>query len=121
MARKPKTFAELVRHWRDARKLTRADAARLLAVPYLTLEDWEAGLRTPRALGLQLTTATLSYKARRCARRACKSCPVVPQFRRMAIVKKTSLVKARISTKTKRKIAQIARARGESGAVIVRE
>jgi hypothetical protein len=39
----------------------------------------------------------------------------------MATAKKTSLIKARITTKTKRRLAEIARQRGESEAVIVRE
>jgi len=59
MAR-PKLFKTLVRQWRKARGLTRADAARRLGVPYRTLEDWEAGRRTPRGLGLELITSKLS-------------------------------------------------------------
>jgi transcriptional regulator with XRE-family HTH domain len=45
-----KQFAKLVRAWRDARQLTRADAARKLGVPYRTLQDWEDGKRTPRGI-----------------------------------------------------------------------
>lgn len=45
-----KQFKTLVRQWRKARRLTRADAARRLGIPYRTLEDWEAGRRTPRGI-----------------------------------------------------------------------
>lgn len=58
MKRKP--FNKLVRAWRRARDLTRADAARRLGVPYRTLEDWEAGRHAPRGLALRLITAKLT-------------------------------------------------------------
>jgi len=59
MAR-PKQFKNLVREWREARGLNRAEAARRLEVPYRTLEDWEAGLHAPRGFALRLITSRLS-------------------------------------------------------------
>lgn len=49
-------FGMLALKWRAARNLTRTDAARELGVPYRTLEDWEAGRRTPRAILRELLT-----------------------------------------------------------------
>jgi putative transcriptional regulator len=54
------TFGELVRTWRERRKLSRVDAARKLGVPLRTLEDWEYGKRTPRGLARELITARLA-------------------------------------------------------------
>jgi putative transcriptional regulator len=54
------TFGELVRAWRERRKLSRVDAARKLGVPLRTLEDWEYGKRTPRGLARELITARLA-------------------------------------------------------------
>jgi DNA-binding transcriptional regulator YiaG len=54
------TFAKLVTAWREKRQLNRAEAARLLDVPYRTLQDWEAGLRTPRGIALKLLTKRLA-------------------------------------------------------------
>ena len=49
-----RTFAQVVRAWRRKRRLARVDAARELAVPLRTLEDWEYGKRTPRGIARQL-------------------------------------------------------------------
>lgn len=38
-----------IKQWRAERVITRADLARLLPVPYRTLEDWEAGKASPPA------------------------------------------------------------------------
>lgn len=54
------TFPKLVVAWRDKRKLNRAEAAKLLDVPYRTLQDWEAGLRKPRGIALKLITKKLA-------------------------------------------------------------
>ena len=55
-----KPFPRLVRRWRRAHELTRAEACRRLTIPYRTLEDWEAGRRTPRGIALKLIIARLS-------------------------------------------------------------
>lgn len=55
-------FGQLARKWRAARKLTRADAARLLGIPYRTLEDWEAGKRTPRGIARTVMTEKFSKR-----------------------------------------------------------
>lgn len=52
-------FAKLVTAWRTRRKLNRAEAARLLDIPYRTIQDWEAGLRRPRGIALKLLTKRL--------------------------------------------------------------
>jgi DNA-binding transcriptional regulator YiaG len=44
----PLPFADVVRCWRETRKLSKAAAARKLGVPYRTFQDWEYGNRTPR-------------------------------------------------------------------------
>lgn len=49
----------LLKHWREARGLTKADAARKLDIPYRTLQDWELGNRTPRGFALRAITARL--------------------------------------------------------------
>lgn len=54
------TFADLVRAWRERRKLSRVDASRELGIPLRTLEDWEYGKRTPRGIARKLITARLA-------------------------------------------------------------
>jgi DNA-binding transcriptional regulator YiaG len=49
MARKNE-FGSLALKWRETHNLTRVEAAKQLGVPYRTLEDWEAGRRTPRSI-----------------------------------------------------------------------
>ena len=55
-------FGKLALRWRTARKLSRAEAARQLGVPYRTLEDWEAGRRTPRGIARELLTQRFSTR-----------------------------------------------------------
>lgn len=43
-------FGSLALKWRETKNLTRVEAAEKLGVPYRTLEDWEAGRRTPTAV-----------------------------------------------------------------------
>lgn len=43
-------FGSLSLKWREAHNLNRVEAAEKLGVPYRTLEDWEAGRRTPRPI-----------------------------------------------------------------------
>lgn len=50
---KADNLPDLIRKWRTARSLTKADAARKLKIPYRTLQDWELGNRTPRGFALQ--------------------------------------------------------------------
>lgn len=54
------SFASLVRRWRDARGLSRPEAAKRLGISYRSLQSWELGDRTPRGLALQLLTAKFS-------------------------------------------------------------
>jgi len=60
--RRGEPFAALVLRWRSQRNLSRADASRLLGIPYRTIEDWEAGRHTPRGISLQLIVRKLSRK-----------------------------------------------------------
>jgi len=62
--RRDKFVAQLVR-WRKQRKLTKADAARLLGVPYRTLQDWELGNRTPGAYARRALTPRISRRTAR--------------------------------------------------------
>lgn len=55
-----KSFPRLLRRWRRAHNLTRADAARRLDIPYRTLEDWEAGRHAPRGLAMRLIKSRVS-------------------------------------------------------------
>ena len=57
--RKPK-FCEVVRRWRESRKLSKVEAARKLGIPYRTLQDWELGNRTPRGFARRLITQKLT-------------------------------------------------------------
>jgi DNA-binding transcriptional regulator YiaG len=51
MAKKNRNeFSALALKWREAHNLTRVEAAEILGVPYRTLEDWEAGRRSPRSI-----------------------------------------------------------------------
>jgi DNA-binding transcriptional regulator YiaG len=50
----PQAFGELVRAWRERRRLSRVDASRKLGIPLRTLEDWEYGRRTPKGLAREL-------------------------------------------------------------------
>jgi DNA-binding transcriptional regulator YiaG len=53
-AKKPgETLPDLLKKWREAKGLTKADAARTLGIPYRTLQDWELGNRTPRGFALR--------------------------------------------------------------------
>jgi putative transcriptional regulator len=54
------SFGKLVRRWREARQLTQVAASKRLGIPLRTLEDWEAGRRTPRGIARRLITAKLS-------------------------------------------------------------
>lgn len=58
--RTQQTFGQLVRAWRERRKLSRVDASRKLGIPLRTLEDWEYGKRTPRGIARQLLIARLA-------------------------------------------------------------
>jgi len=61
METEPKpTFAEIVRRWRETRKLSKVEAARALDIPYRTLQDWEYGARTPRGIARRLIIRKLS-------------------------------------------------------------
>jgi DNA-binding transcriptional regulator YiaG len=51
---KHQTFRTIVRNWRSARQLSRAEAGRQLGVPYRTLEDWEAGKKIPTGIRRRL-------------------------------------------------------------------
>jgi DNA-binding transcriptional regulator YiaG len=53
------TLPDLLRKWRESKGLTKADAARMLDIPYRTLQDWELGNRTPRGFALKAITARL--------------------------------------------------------------
>lgn len=52
----------MLTHWRESRGLTKADAARLLEVPYRTFQDWELGNREPRAFTRRAIVAELKRK-----------------------------------------------------------
>lgn len=54
MSRRKSSFDELVRQWRETRELTKVDAAKRLGIPLRTLEDWEAGRRTPRGIARRM-------------------------------------------------------------------
>jgi DNA-binding transcriptional regulator YiaG len=47
-------FFQIVKRWRSARDLSRAEAGRQLGIPYRTLEDWEAGRKTPTGIRRRL-------------------------------------------------------------------
>jgi DNA-binding transcriptional regulator YiaG len=53
-------FGTLARRWRKKHKLSRAEASRKLSIPYRTIEDWEAGRRTPRGFALDTLTKKFS-------------------------------------------------------------
>lgn len=50
---------QLLKDWREARGLTKADAARKLEIPYRTFQDWELGNRTPRGFALRAIISRL--------------------------------------------------------------
>lgn len=43
-----KAFAAVLKAWREERKLTQAEAARVLEVPIKTLQNWESARTKPQ-------------------------------------------------------------------------
>jgi DNA-binding transcriptional regulator YiaG len=58
-------FAELLLAWRVARGISLAETARRLRVPYRTLQDWQAGIHTPRGYARLAIEARLRRRPRR--------------------------------------------------------
>lgn len=49
----PNSFGARIRTWREARGLSRSQACRVLRLRLGTLQDWEQGFHSPRALAAE--------------------------------------------------------------------